>query len=305
MTAPDTAQPAQAAQPAHSPLPDDRGRSGTDDELGTLNLVDDAARARAAAAVRTGRWVSLALPVEPASMLGGPFAPPSPPAPPVQQALLHTGIPPMGMSEVLVVTPHHPAVTHIDAVVHMPIDGVVYPGRSLAEAVPGGHVASGSTTAFAAGIVTRGVLLDLAPEGRLPSGHPITAADLDAAEARTSVALEPGDALVVRSGWAFAWGAAEPGPGMTVEAVRWMHARGVAVYAGDVSDGFPPSDPEVPMPMHMVALARLGMPLIDSAAVEELAAACRELDRWSFLLSVAPPRIHGLTGVPVNPIAVF
>ncbi|RIJ52470.1 cyclase family protein, partial [Clavibacter phaseoli] len=46
MTAPTT------AQPAHSALPDDRGRWGRDDELGTLNLVDDQARARAAAAVR-------------------------------------------------------------------------------------------------------------------------------------------------------------------------------------------------------------------------------------------------------------
>jgi hypothetical protein len=32
---------------------------------------------------------------------------------------------------------------------------------------------------------------------------------------------------------------------------------------------------------------------------------CAQLGRYSFLLTVAPPRIHGLTGVPVNPIAVF
>ncbi|MGU3409060.1 cyclase family protein [Microbacterium sp. M1A1_1b] len=289
----------------HTDLPDNRGRWGADDELGTLNLIDDASRARAAAAVHTGEWVSLALATEPASMLGGPFAAPAPPSPPVQQALLHTGTPPMGMSEVLVVTPHHPGLTHLDAVAHMPVDGHVYPNRPIGDAVTAGGVQHGSTSAFAEGIVTRGVFLDLAPEGTLPSSHPITGADLDAAAARQGVTVEPGDALVVRSGWTFSWGHGEPGPGMTVDAVTWMHDHGVALYAGDVSDSFPPVDPTVPMPLHMVGLARLGMPLVDSAAVDGLAATCDRLQRFHFLLSVAPPRLPGLTGVPVNPIAVF
>lgn len=286
-------------------LPDNRGRWGSDDELGTLNLIDDAARARAAAEVRSGRSVSLALPVEPASMLGGPFAPPAPPSPPVQQALLYTGTPPMGMSEVLIVTPHHPALTHIDAFAHMPVDGTVYPGRAVEDAVTPGGVVSGSTTAFARGIVTRGILLDLAPGSRLPAAHPIGSDDLDAAVRRTGVEMLPGDAVVVRSGWGFSWDAEAQAPGMTVEAVSWMHDRDISLYAGDVSDSFPPSDPEMPMPMHMVGLARLGMPLIDSAHVDELATICLELGRYAFLLSVAPPRLHGLTGVPVNPQAIF
>lgn len=286
-------------------LPDNRGRWGQHDQRGTLNLIDDAARSRAAAEVRTGRWVSLALATEPASMLGGPFAPPAPPSPPVQQALLYTGNPPMGMSEVLVVTPHHPGLTHIDALAHMPVEGVVYPDRPVSDAVTPGGVLHGSTTAFAEGVVTRGVLLDLAPGGRLPSAFPITSAELDAAESRSGVRVEPGDALVVRSGWTFTWDHGAQGPGMTVDAVAWMQRRGVSLYAGDVSDTFPPTDPHVPMPVHMVGLARLGMPLIDSVQVDTLADVCTELDRHAFMLVVAPPRLHGLTGVPVNPLALF
>jgi len=288
-----------------SDLPTNWGRWGADDELGTLNLVTDAVRARAVAEARTGRWVSLARPVEPASMLGGPFAPAAPASPPVQQALLYTGTPPMGMSEALVVTPHHPSLTHLDATAHMPVDGLVYPGRPLPEAVTAAGVQHGSTTAFAAGVVTRGVLLDLAPDGRLPSAHPVTGTDLDAAERRSGVQLEPGDALVVRGGWTFTWGGDDPTPGMTVDAVAWMQRRDVSLCAGDVGDAFPPLDPQVPMPLHMVGLARLGMPLIDGAAVEELAAVCAELDRYAFLLTVAPPRLQGATGVPVNPLAIF
>jgi hypothetical protein len=47
------------------------------------------------------------------------------------------------------------------------------------------------------------------------------------------------------------------------------------------------------------------MPLIDASALDELAALCAELRRYSFLLTVGPPRIHGLSGIAVNPIAVF
>lgn len=286
-------------------LPSNWGRWGADDELGTLNLVTDEVRARAVAEARTGRTVTLAVPVDPASMTGGPFAPPAPASPPVQQALLYTGIPPMGMAEVLVVTPHHPGLTHLDALVHMPVDSRTYPGRPLTEAVTAAGAAHGSTTAFADGVLTRGVLLDLAPGGRLPSAHPITGADLDAAEHRGGVRLEPGDALVVRGGWAASWDGGEPSPGMTVDAVAWMQRRDVCLYAGDVGDAFPPMDPPVPMPLHMVGLTRLGMPLVDSAEVDGLAGVCAELGRSAFLLTVAPPRLRGATGVPVNPLAIF
>jgi kynurenine formamidase len=288
-----------------SEQPGNWGRWGPDDELGTLNLITDETRARAVAEARTGRCVSLARPIDPASMLGGPFAPPTPPSPPVQQALLHTGVPPMAMAEVLVVTPHNPGLTHLDALVHIPVDGQVYPGRPLAEAVTSTGVVHGSTTAFADGILTRGVLLDLAPGDRLPPAHPVTGADLDAAEQRGGVRVQSGDAVVVRGGWSFSRDPAAPMPGLTLDAVAWLHRRDVSVYAGDIGDAHPPVDPEVAMPLHFVGLARLGMPLIDGAEVEELAAVCTELGRFAFLLTIAPPRLRGATGVPVNPQAVF
>jgi len=288
-----------------SDLPSNWGRWGTEDELGTLNLITDEVRARAIAEARTGRWVPLAMPIKPASMLGGPFAPPAPSSPPVQQAMLYTGTPPMGMAEVLVVTPHDPGLTHLDAVAHMPVGGLVYPGRELTEAVTAAGVVHGSTTAFADGVVTRGVLLDLAPGDRLAAGHPVIGADLEAAETRGGVPLAPGDALVVRGGWTVSWDGGTPTPGMTVDAIAWMHQRGVSLYAGDIGDAFPPMDPQLPMPLHMVGLTRLGMPLIDGAQVDDLAAVCAELGRYAFLLTVAPPRLHGATGVPVNPLAIF
>jgi hypothetical protein len=84
-----------------------------------------------------------------------------------------------------------------------------------------------------------------------------------------------------------------------------MHRRGVSLYTGDIEDARPPLTPGAPAPLHKIALVRLDMPLIDAANVEELAAVCAQLSRHSFLLAIAPPRILGLTGIPVNPLAIF
>ncbi|MEU9246207.1 cyclase family protein [Streptomyces sp. NPDC048385] len=285
-------------------LPSNWGRWGADDELGTLNLITEEARARGAAEARTGQAVSLARPIQPTPFVSGPFAPLARDSSPVQQIMQYAGDVPATVDMILV-TNHHVSSTHIDALGHQVLDGKVYPGCPLSESVTPAGVRHGSTAAFAAGISTRGVLLDLAPDGPLPAAHPITPEDFEAAEARQGVRLESGDALVLRCGWAGVVDFEKPLPGVTLDAVRWMHRRGVSLYAGDLGDAYPPLETTVPAPLHRVALPLLGMPLIDVAEVEELAAVCRELNRHTFLFVVAPPRIHGLTGVPVNPLAVF
>ncbi|HEY2063758.1 MAG TPA: cyclase family protein [Amycolatopsis sp.] len=285
-----------------SELPSNWGRWGEDDERGTLNLITDEVRARAAAEVRTGQSVSLAQPIEPVTLLGGPFSPETTDGSPVFQMLSHTGTAQVS-ADLMLVTNHHPRSTHLDALSHQTFEGKAYPGRPMAECVTPVGVRFGSTAGFASGIVTRGVLLDLAVDGPLPTDHVVSPQDLEAAEEREGVHLESGDALVIRGGRLLRLN--QPIPGLSVDSVRWMHARGVSLYVGDIGDAHPPQVPGAPSPLHTVALARMGMPLLDAAQVEDLAVLCAELGRYSFLLSVAPPRILGLTGVPVNPIAIF
>jgi kynurenine formamidase len=284
-------------------LPSNWGRWGDDDELGTLNLITDEVRARAAAEVRTGRSVSLAQVIQPVPLLSGPFAQGTFQVPPVQQLMSYTGTT-RATADLMLVTNHHTSSTHLDALSHQTFEEQVYPGRPLAEAVTPAGVRHGSTATFASGIVTRGVLIDLAADGPLPAGHAVTPDDFEAAEEREGVRLESGDALVVRGGWKYRFDGV-PMPGLSEDAVRWMDHRGVSVYAGDIGDAHPPLVPGAPSPLHTIALARMGLPLIDAAEVDELATVCAELGRYSFLLSVAPPRIHGMTGIPVNPIALF
>ena len=95
-----------------------------------------------------------------------------------------------------------------------------------------------------------------------------------------------------------------PVPGVSVGAVRWMHRRGVSLYTGDIEDARP-LNPGLPRPCTKIAPVRLGMPLIDAANVGELVAVRARLSRYSFLLALAPPGILGMTGIPVNPLAIF
>jgi kynurenine formamidase len=49
----------------------------------------------------------------------------------------------------------------------------------------------------------------------------------------------------------------------------------------------------------------MGMPLLDNLGLEHLAAACAAQQQWEFLFMVAPLRVPGGTGSPVNPLAVL
>jgi kynurenine formamidase len=286
-------------------LPTNWGRWGESDERGTLNLITDEVRALAVTEARTGRTVSISRPMPTSPIIAGPTAPLGADSIGVMQASLFTGASPLGTAELVIMLTHSPEVTHFDSLVHQIVDGKVYPGIAFEEAGGAAGYRHGSTAVFGQGVVTRGVLVDLAADGPLPEGHGVTGAELDEACARAGVEMRGGDALVLRGGWDYAASRDRRIPGLTLDAVAWMHRHDVAVYAGDIGDARPPVDPRVPGPLHRVALARLGMPLIDVADPTELAAACAEEGRATFLFVAAPPRLGAASGVPVNPIAIF
>lgn len=133
----------------------------------------------------------------------------------------------------------------------------------------------------------------------------MTSDDFEGAGRRQGVEVGSGDALVVRLGRTGRGRADTPSPGIGLDAVRWMHRRESAVVVPDRGDAHPPLNPDEPSPLHGVALGRTAMPLIDVQRPDDLAALCARPGRYSFLLTVAPARIHGLSGVPVDPIALF
>ncbi|ROS75191.1 kynurenine formamidase [Curtobacterium sp. PhB130] len=286
-------------------LPSNWGRWGDADQIGALNRIDDSARLRAAGEVRTGISVSLARETAPTPLTTGlgPVGSPGTVPAPVMQVVNFNGVKPMAITDSLLINTHNAGLTHVDALSHIPAGDEVYPGVKLPDAITPTGVRHGSADHLAAGVVTRAVLLDLAPGGgRLDATHRVNAADLDAALERAGTVLHPGDAVIVRGGWDVNQPMSQPAPGLDLTAVTWLDEHGAALYIGDISDPRPMS---VPMPMHQVALARLGLPLVDAADLADLATQCEAVQRWSFMLVLAPPRITGTTGLAVNPIAIF
>jgi kynurenine formamidase len=137
--------------------------------------------------------------------------------------------------------------------------------------------------------------------------------DLEEAEAAAGIRCEPGDVLLVRTGEGGAriaerknYNANKPRSGYQAACLPWLHERGIAMIGSDVAqDPTPTGYRNVSMPVHMVGIVAMGLWLIDNCQLEDLAAACAERGRWEFQFVLAPIRFQGVTGSPVNPLAVF
>jgi kynurenine formamidase len=189
-----------------------------------------------------------------------------------------------------------------------------------------------SVAAARGGIVGRGVLLDIAAARGvdwIEDGDGIYPEDVLAAEERQGVRVEEGDVLFCRTGYLARAldqhdDAHYGGVGYHVSVLPLLHERGVAVIGSDALNDMNPSGyaldgPATPdrfhdldsavaslaFPVHAVALSAMGAWLVDHVELEELAATCRRLGRWEFLLSIEPLRLVGSTGSHVNPLAVF
>ncbi|MHB8612018.1 MAG: cyclase family protein [Candidatus Dormibacteraceae bacterium] len=278
-----------------------QGRWGAGDELGTLNYVTPAKTLAAWQTVDAGIAVSLGKDLK---VRGSAQSPPS--------AVLVIADPardPNAALDTLTVTQHGFETTHVDAVGHSYFRGGQYNGRKAAANVGPHGIEHGSILAMANGVVTRGIFLDVAASrgvDRLEPGEGISVTDLEVAEGLGGVRVGEGDAIFVRSGLELQGGhSPEVRTGVLPDVVRWVHERRVAIYSGDCIERMPSGYSAVPMPLHQVGLVAMGLCMLDSTDMERLAAACREHGRNEFALIVAPLRIPGGTGSPVNPIALF
>jgi kynurenine formamidase len=287
------------------------GQWGDADELGTLNHIDAAVRRDAAELVRDGTVISCAWDVTEADRTmnrAGDELDPARSDP--------TGTRWRVATERVTLQFHGRTMTHLDAPAHIFWDGLGY------NAVPASAVsaAEGATrlavTACAQGVVTRGVLLDL-PRllgvEHLEPGRRVVPAELQAAARAQGVEVRRGDALLVRVGQGairVAGGieAATAGgrPGCDGVCLPWFKDCRISILVGDGTNDVEPLDGSaLPIPIHVGGLRSMGLWLVDNANLEDLAAACSRLGRWEFLFTLAPLRLVGATGSPVNPLAIL
>jgi kynurenine formamidase len=285
------------------------GRWGDDDQLGTLNLIDDAARRRGVAAVLDGRALSLAMPLSPdGPQLGFVEGRTNPVLSPFSfsagdDRMWHDDSITMGTQ----------ACTHWDGLAHASYGGTLYNGYPSSAVTDAGATVLGIHHVRT--LVTRGVLLDVARArgvDRLDGGHAIGADDLDAAAELARTTLEPGDVVLVRTGHVqhFASGdkmtyaTSAPGPGL--EAVEWFHRHDVAAVAIDnlIFEVFPCERDDAMLPVHFLHLVDMGLTQGQNFDLEALAADCADDGRSTFLLSASPEPVVNGAGAPVNPVAV-
>ncbi|MFK4099717.1 cyclase family protein [Streptomyces sp. NPDC019531] len=291
------------------------GRWGADDEIGTLNLITDEVVREAAATVRTGRRVPLALPLKQDGVQTGMM--------PGRVNPLHTMVqinqeifgPGTVACSDDAVTMGLQAATHWDALTHVSHSGLLYNGRPAGTITPhGGAEFSGIDKARH--IVSRGVLLDVARalgKGRLDGTHAVTPEDLEAAEELAGTRVRAGDIVLVRTGQIQVYLAGDreayayPSPGLSVRTPEWFHARDVAAVANDTLtfEIFPPEIEDLWLPVHALDLVEMGMLQGQNWNLEELSTACGEAGRYTFLLSAMPEPFVGGTGTPVAPVAVL
>lgn len=291
------------------------GRWGEADEIGTLNLITDDVVRDAAATVRTGRRVPLALPLQQDGVQTGIV--------PGRVNPLHTmtqiNYEMFGPGTVAIsddaVTMGLQAATHWDALTHVSHSGVIYNGRP-ADTVTAHGGARFSGIDKAPYIVSRGVLLDVARAkglDRLPADHAVSPEDLDEAAEFGRVTVASGDIVLVRTGQVQVFLAGDrqgygfPSPGLSVHTPEWFHAHGVAAVANDTLtfEIIPPEIEGLWLPVHALHLVEMGMIQGQNWNLEKLSTACAQEKRHAFLLSAMPEPFIGGTGTPVAPVAVF
>ena len=282
-----------------------RDRWGPDDELGTLNFITPEKRLAALALVKLGTVVSIGRDLDKV---------PSPrnPRPVVHRMLFVELTDPPGAIDVAEIAPHGYSVTHMDALTHVYFEDAVYNGRRVAGVVSSEGLSFGSIMAARHGVVTRGVLLDVAAArgvGWLNPGEPIWPEDLEAAERIAAVTVGSGDAIFVHAGLG-RYEADHPfdsrrRAGLTAECLPWLHEREVAVYSGDCTEMSPQPYRRLTAPLHQIGLTAMGLSFLDFPDLEELVDVCRRLGRYEFLAVYSPLRLPGGTGSPVNPLCLF
>ncbi|MFE3648447.1 MULTISPECIES: cyclase family protein [unclassified Streptomyces] len=291
------------------------GRWGPDDEIGTLNLITPEVVRAAAATVRSGRRVPLALPLQQNGVQTGMI--------PGRVNPLHTMVainqeifgPGTVATSDDTVTMGLQAATHWDGLTHVSHSGRLYNDRP-ADAVTAHRGATALGIEKVPPITSRGVLLDVARAHgteRLPGGHAVTPEDLDAAEELAGTTVRSGDVVLIRTGQIQHYLAGDreayamPSPGLSLRTPEWFHARGVAAVANDtlVFEVFPPEVEGLWLPVHALHLVEMGMLQGQNWNLEELSAACAQEGRYAFLLSAMAEPFVGGTGSPVAPVAVL
>ena len=196
--------------------------------------------------------------------------------------------------------------TQIDSFAHQMIGGTFYNCFKLDDiATPNGLTKLGVEN-FGT-LMTRGVVLDIAAlkgVDMLGEAYMITPEDLQQALAREKLSLQPGDAVLIHTGWGKLYGKdntryLRSSPGIGLQAVQWLIGQDPMLIGADnccvevrpVGVG--------PL-LHPYIVAQNGMILVENIKLDEVTA--KSLYEFAFIIE--PLKIQGGTGSTIAPVAI-
>lgn len=289
---------------------------GSDDEIGMLNLID--AKSRSAIMSRTDPSKVFDLSVDHFIGMPGWFGAGDQP---YQIWMTHT---PQGeiVANAMGVTPEANKLvgysgdaismythcgTHIDTFNHFGYNGEIFNGFTARD-----HLGSRAWQKCGPEkyppIFARGILLDVAAlhgVDTLPPSHPIGRADIEGCLKKQGLSIKPGDVVLLRTGQMLLWPDkvfASNTPGLNREGAEYLAKHGVIMIGADnlTLEQTPSAHQENFFPVHTYLLAEAGVPILEMAQLEELAAE----KVYEFAFFGACIKLRGATGTPMRPVAM-
>ena len=296
------------------------GRWGTDDQKGTLNLLSPEKVRQAGSLIQDGVSVSLSRVIDNAPAIDIPDPPLLHMTFSGEQWALHPeerskawGV--QLARDFLGFTYHGLYMTHLDALSHFFFKGMMYNNASPATVRTAGGATIQSVEDAATGIVSRGILADVARHRGvrwLEPSEAIGPMELQEVIDAAGITPEPGDVLLVRTGhWerrtALGPSAISEGfPGLHAACAPLLRKWDIAMLGGDsINDVVPSGFQVMGNPIHEIGQVGMGLWLLDNCDLGDLGNACQERGRYEFFFSLLPLRVKGGTGSPANPVAIF
>jgi len=128
-----------------------------------------------------------------------------------------------------------------------------------------------------------------------------------AALQRQATSLQPGDAVLIHSGYGKLWNVDnatynKDTPGIGAPAAEWLASQNVMLIGADTLgvEAVPNPDQNISLPVHQIALVVHGIFLLENLKLDELAAS----KTYEFAFVMQPLKIKGATGSTVAPVAV-
>ena len=298
------------------------GRWGEDDQRGTLNYITSDTVRAGAASVRSGKCISMQLPMDDKGPQTGAFGRVNPLHQMVATGTDHLAGRQVYANDKLGFGYADDSLffflqggSQWDALGHIFRDGKMYNGFSAGEVTSAGAARGG--VEHMPTVVSRGVLLDVAKArgvDALEVGTAIYPEDLDEAARQQGVQVRPGDVLLIRTGDMGArrvrpgWDGYSAGdaPGLSLLTAPWLHEKQVAAIATDTwgAEVRPNELPGVFQPLHLIIIVSMGLLVGEIWDLDPLAQDCAADGQYDFLFVGPPLVIPGAVGSPVNPQAI-